>query len=150
MLWTCLSQASHRCVSHRVPRIGVYFMGVPFIDVHPMGVASYGRNSVGVASHRVPLIGVPPIGVSLVLLVRHILPSSLTPLTHPYPPRFTHNLWLLLYFRGWLLRCGVPAIILLRSALSAASPAVFANACSHSKAQRLPLKGSSEGQSYPP
>jgi hypothetical protein len=36
------------------------------------------------------------------------------------------------------------------SALSAASPAASApNACTHSKAQRLPLKGPSEGQRYP-
>jgi hypothetical protein len=52
---------------------------------------------------------------------------------------------------GGRLRSGVPAIILrppiqlIRSKSSSLCP----NACSHSKAQCPPLKGSSKGQSYP-
>jgi hypothetical protein len=44
----------------------------------------------------------------------------------------------------------VPAIILLCSAfIRSKSNSLCPNACSHSRAQRLPLKGSSKRQSYP-
>jgi hypothetical protein len=97
MLWTCLSRASHRCVSHRVPRIGVHSMSVPLIRVshervshgvflismHSMGVPPIGVPLLGMPSMGVPLVGVLLMGVSLMPSIRHILPSSLTPLTHP-------------------------------------------------------------------
>jgi hypothetical protein len=63
-------RASHRRVSHRVPRIGVHSMGVPLIDVHLV-----------VFLISVYSMGVPLIGVSLMPSIRHILPPPLTPLT---------------------------------------------------------------------
>jgi hypothetical protein len=45
-----LSGASHRCVSHRVPRIGVHSVGVPLIGVYSMGVHSIARFSWGCLS----------------------------------------------------------------------------------------------------
>jgi hypothetical protein len=64
------SRASHRCVSHRVPRIGVHSMGVTVIDVHFM-----------VFLISVYSMGVPLMGVSLMPSIRHILPPPLTSLT---------------------------------------------------------------------
>jgi hypothetical protein len=55
-----LSGASHSCVSHRMPRIGVHSIGVPLM------VCLSWRASHRGAFHRVPLIGVPPIGVPLI------------------------------------------------------------------------------------
>jgi hypothetical protein len=45
--------------------------------------------------------------------------------------------------------CYTPGVTTLFSPLRSKSSSLCPNACSYSRAQRLPLKGSSKGQSYP-
>ena len=65
-----LSGASHSCVSHRMPRIGVHSIGVPLMVCLSWRASHRGafhrRASLGVPLVGVPLIGVPLIGVPLI------------------------------------------------------------------------------------